>query len=152
MPERQSIAAAIALLIKRPQRNTDQREEARDPAERRACKHDIAIVQHEQDADEAERKPDPLHPRHRFAHEAVGDGRRQDRLETRDQCGNAGRDALADGGEYPAQIEPVHQRACDEAVPDLACIGGLAPPMIAIAAMITTTKTMRTARKVSGSI
>ena len=67
-------------MIERPQRNTDERQEARNPAKRRACEHDVAIVQYQQDTDETECEAHPLNPRYRLSHEPIGDGRCQNGL------------------------------------------------------------------------
>ena len=70
-------------------------------------------------ADQAEHQAEPLQARDLLAHEAVGDGRGEDRLQARDQRRDAGRHALADGGEHAAEIKPVHQRTRHQAVADL---------------------------------
>ncbi len=111
-------AAAIALLIQRTEGNTEQRDEARRPAQRRARSHDAVIVQHHQHADETERQTQPLQRRHALAQEAAGDGRGQDRLQPRDQRRYTGWHALADGDEHAAEIGAVHERTGDQTMAD----------------------------------
>src|SRR5262249_48140306 len=73
--------AAIAFLVKRSQRNADQRQEACNPAKGGARQYDVAVVQNKQNPPYPEREPYPLQPRNFLAHEAVGDYRSHDRLQ-----------------------------------------------------------------------
>jgi len=109
-------AAAEPLLVERAERDADQRDHARRPAERRAGGHDRTVVQNQQDAEKTQRQTHPLPAGHRLAHEAVGDGRGQDRLQSGQQRRYAGRHALADRDEDAAQIEEVHHCADRKAV------------------------------------
>jgi hypothetical protein len=94
-------------------------KKTRGPAERRAGEYDVAVVQDEQHAGEPERETEPLHARDALAHEAVGDGRGQNRLQPGDQRGDAGRHALRNRDEHAAEIDAVHQQADHDRVPDL---------------------------------
>src|SRR6185436_17105808 len=68
-------AAAIAFLIKRAERDADQREKAGAPAKRRARHNDVPVVQHQDDAEKPEREAEPLKAGHRLAHKAIGNRR-----------------------------------------------------------------------------
>ena len=59
---------------------------------------------------------------------------------------------MTDRDEHASKAKSVHQRACNEAMADLIRIRPTCTPASAIAAMMTTTKPIRTARKVRGSI
>ena len=123
----------------------NERDEAGGPAEHRAFRHHAAVVQHQQHADQAEREAEPLPAAHLLAHEAVGDGRGEDRLQARDQRRDAGRHALADGDEHAAEIE---RRAPASRPPGCGrsrCRRGQrARTISANGGMIATTNTMRT--------
>ena len=102
-------------------RNADWRQEACNPARDGTRQHDSNQPQY---------WPDPLQPRDLLAHEAVGEGRGDDRLKPRDARGNSGRYTLTDRGEYAPEAESVHQRACNEAMADLICIRPPCTPCI----------------------
>src|SRR5262245_39860312 len=108
----------MTLLIERPERDADQREKVREPAERRARHHDVAVVQHQDDSDEPERDAEPLSASDRLAHEAVGNRRREDGLQPHYQRRYPRRHALADRHKHAAKTEAMHHRARCEAVAD----------------------------------
>jgi hypothetical protein len=98
--------AAIALLVQRAERNADQRQEACNPAKDGARQHDVAVVQDKQDPDQPQRKSYPLQPRDFLAHEAVGECRGHDRLESQDERGDSGGYALTVAVNTPPRQSP----------------------------------------------
>ena len=85
-------------------------------------------MQDEQNARKAERQARPLNPRDVLAHEAIGKGRGHDRLKPGYKRRDTSRYALTDRRENASKTEPVHQRARDEAMPDLIAVRPLGVP------------------------
>ncbi|KAH2775699.1 hypothetical protein KXW38_001308, partial [Aspergillus fumigatus] len=107
--------AAIAALIERAERDADQRDHRGEPAQARLPRHRTVVQDHQHPA-EVEHQAAPLQRRHLFAEPAVGDGRGQDRLQARNQRGEAGRNRMRDRDRGAAEIEAVNENAGNGAV------------------------------------
>ena len=142
--------AAIAPLVERAERDADQRYRRRKPAPAGLPAH-RPVVQDQRNAGKPDQQPAPLHRGHAFAQPAVRDGRRQDRLQARDQRRKASRNRQRDRDRRAAEVNAVHQNAGDGAVPDLDAVRPCGPGDGAMTAIRPTTIAMRIARYVKGS-
>ena len=104
-----------------------QRHRRREPAERGRIARRRLLVEDEIDAEETEREAEPLPRRDALAEEAVGNGRRQHRLQADDERGKPGGDAVFDRNEHAAEVEPVHHKPGQDAVKDTGAVGPFRP-------------------------
>ena len=110
--------AAEALLVERAGSDTEQRNGDGDPGGERPLTFGSGM-DHEIDADDAEREAEPLPRRNPLAEQTIGQRRRQHRLQRNDHRYEAGRHFLRDRDEYTTEIAAMHQQSDHRAVPQI---------------------------------
>ncbi len=113
-------AAAEALLVQRAAGDRRQCHQHRGPGQAVGATVDAAEY-HQGYASQAERQSQPLPAADLLAEPDAGQGRGSQRLQADQQGGQAGRHAVLDGEEHPAQVQAMDQQAGDRDMPGQPC-------------------------------